>query len=79
MAAGRALRLRVRAQPSTAKNGTYAYDWVAAGVAAGALAVSDLISQHGFTQAHYDLLTGPLASVSGPIHPDDPTANKEQA
>lgn len=27
MAAGRALRLRVRAQPSTAKNGTYAYDW----------------------------------------------------
>jgi hypothetical protein len=27
MAAGRALRLRVRAQPSTAKNNTYAYDW----------------------------------------------------
>lgn len=53
--------------------------WVAAGVAAGALAVSDLISQHGFTQAHYDLLTGPLASVIGPIHPDDTTANKEQA
>ena len=53
--------------------------WDAAGVAAGALAVSDLISQHGFTQAHYDLLTGPLASVIGPIHPDDTTANKEQA
>ncbi len=52
---------------------------VAAGVAAGALAVSDLIGQHGFTQAHYDLLTGPLASVIGPIHPDDTTANKEQA
>ena len=52
---------------------------VAAGVAAGALAVNDLISQHGFTQAHYDLLTGPLASVIGPIHPDDTTANKEQA
>jgi hypothetical protein len=35
---------------------------------ATALSVYDLISQHGFTQEHYDLLTGPLESVIGPLH-----------
>ena len=36
-----------------------------------ALIVRDLIGQHGFTQAHYDLLTGPWRQVIGPVHPDD--------
>ena len=45
--------------------------WCAAQGAAWALAVRDLIDQHGFTQAHYDTLTGPWASVIGPVHPDD--------
>lgn len=39
--------------------------------AAWAAAVRDLIGQHGFTQAHYDLLAGPWAKVIGPIHPND--------
>jgi hypothetical protein len=50
-------------------------DWAAARNAAGdaarALAVRDLIGQHGFTQAHYNLLTEPWATVIGPVHPDD--------
>jgi len=45
--------------------------WFAAGAAAKALAVRNLIGQHGFTQAHYDLLTGPWRQVIGPVHPDD--------
>jgi hypothetical protein len=45
--------------------------WAAAWAAAGALAVRDLIGQHGFTQAHYDLLTEPWRTVIGPIHPED--------
>jgi hypothetical protein len=49
--------------------------WCAAGYAssdaAWALAARDLIGQHGFTQDHYDLLTGPWRSVIGPVHPDD--------
>lgn len=36
-----------------------------------ALVVRDLIGQHGFTQEHYDILTGPWASVIGKVHPDD--------
>jgi hypothetical protein len=43
----------------------------AARYAAWALAICDLIGQHGFTQEHYDLLTGPWRSVIGPVHPDD--------
>jgi hypothetical protein len=39
--------------------------------AAGALVVRDLIGQHGFTQAHYDLLVGPWVAVCGKVHPDD--------
>jgi hypothetical protein len=45
--------------------------WYAAGVAARALVVRDLIGSSGFTQAHYDLLTGPWRKVIGPVHPDD--------
>jgi hypothetical protein len=57
--------------------------WDAAGVAAGVAAwdaawdaarslnVRDLISETGFTKAHYDLLTGPWASVMGKVHPND--------
>ena len=43
----------------------------AAGYAAGALVARDLIGQHGFTVDHYRTLTGPLAKVIGPVHPDD--------
>jgi hypothetical protein len=43
----------------------------AAWAAALALAVRDLIGEHGFTQAHYDTLTGPWRTVIGPVHPDD--------
>ncbi len=39
--------------------------------AAWALVVRDLIGQHGFTQAHYDTLTGPWRTVIGPVHLDD--------
>lgn len=39
--------------------------------AARALVVRDLIGEHGFTQEHYDLLTGPWRQVIGPVHPDD--------
>jgi hypothetical protein len=39
--------------------------------AAWALAVRDLIGQHGFMQAHYNTLTGPWRTVIGPVHPDD--------
>jgi hypothetical protein len=45
--------------------------WDAAWDAAGALVVRDLIGQHGFTQEHYDLLTGPWRTAIGPVHPDD--------
>lgn len=44
--------------------------WDAARDAARALVVHDLIGDR-FTQAHYDLLTRPWASVIGPVHPDD--------
>jgi hypothetical protein len=45
--------------------------WDAARAAARALAVRDLIGQHGFTQEHYDTLTRPWRTVIGPLHPDD--------
>jgi hypothetical protein len=44
---------------------------VAAGSAARGLVVRDLIGQHGFSQADYDLLTQPWATVIGKVHPDD--------
>ena len=43
--------------------------WVAARDAAFALVVRDLISEE-----HYATLTGPWASVIGPVHPDDEQA-----
>jgi hypothetical protein len=44
----------------------------AARYAAWALTVRDLIGTHGFTQDHYNLLTGPWATTIGRVHPDDP-------
>jgi len=38
-----------------------------------ALVVRDLITDDGFTQAHYDLLVGPWSEVIGKVHPDDTT------
>lgn len=43
----------------------------AARAAAWALVVRDLIGEHGFTQEHYDTLTGPWSKVTGKVHPDD--------
>ena len=45
--------------------------WAPAWNAAGALAVRNLVGEANFTQARYDLLTGPWASVIGPVHPED--------
>jgi hypothetical protein len=45
--------------------------WDGTWAAAAALVVRDLIGQHGFTQEHYDTLTGPWRTVIGPVHPDD--------
>lgn len=45
--------------------------WGAAGGAAIALVVRDLIDSSGFSQAHYDTLTGPWRTAIGPVHPDD--------
>lgn len=46
--------------------------WAVAGAAAArALTTRDLISTTGYTQAHYDLLTGPWRQVMGPLHADD--------
>src|SRR5690606_23198759 len=42
-----------------------------AGDAAVALVVRDLIGSSGFTQTHYDALTGPWRRVVGRVHPDD--------
>jgi hypothetical protein len=41
------------------------------------LVIRHVIGQHGFTQEHYDLLTGPWRKVIGPVHPDDKEANDE--
>ena len=45
--------------------------WGAARDAARGAVVRDLIGQYGFTQEHYDTLTGPWRKVIGPVHPDD--------
>ena len=45
--------------------------YYAAWYAASVLVIRDLIGSYGFTQAHYDLLTGPWRKVIGPVHPDD--------
>lgn len=49
----------------------------AAREAAMALVVRDLIGS-GFTQAHYDLLTGPWRKVIGKVHPDDEPVEGEE-
>ena len=46
------------------------------GAAARALVIRHVIGQHGFTQEHYDLLTGPWRKVVGPVHPDDKEADR---
>jgi hypothetical protein len=56
---------------AAARADTWAAARDAARDAAWALSVRDLIGQHGFTQAHYDLLTAPWVKVMGPVHPDD--------
>ncbi len=43
--------------------------------AARGLAIRHLIGQHGYTQEHYDTMTGPWARVMGPVHPDDVVAS----
>lgn len=53
------------------RGAAWAAAWCAAWDAARVLVVRDLIGSHGFTQAHYDTLTGPWRSVIGPVHPDD--------
>jgi hypothetical protein len=40
--------------------------------AALAVIARDLIGKHGFTQNHYDTLTGPWRETIGQLHPDDP-------
>jgi hypothetical protein len=45
--------------------------WDPAWHAAGALAVRNLVGEFNFTQARYNLVTGPWASVIGPVHPED--------
>ncbi len=50
---------------------TWSAAWAATRDATWALTVRDLIGRHGFTQAHYDTLTGPWRKVIGPVHPDD--------
>jgi hypothetical protein len=47
------------------------FGWDAVRKAAVALAVRDLIGQHGFEQHHYDILTYSWATVIGNVHPDD--------
>ena len=80
VAAGAAARNAAwNAARNAARNAAWNAAWVAAGAAAEnaawnaawALSVRDLIGQHGFSQEHYDLLTGPWRSVIGPVHPDD--------
>ena len=36
-----------------------------------ALTTRDLVGQNNYTQAHYELLSGPWQQVMGPLHPED--------
>jgi hypothetical protein len=56
---------------AAARDATWGAAWDAAGAATRALVVRDLIGQRGLTQEHYDVLTGPWATVIGRVHPDD--------
>ena len=55
---------------AAAWDATLAAAWAAARDAARALVVRDQVGDT-FTQAHYDTLTRPWATVIGPVHPDD--------
>ena len=57
---------------AAAWDATLAAAWAAARDAARALVVRDQVGDT-FTQAHYDTLTRPWATVIGPVHPDDAT------
>lgn len=62
-----------------ARDAAWCAAWDAAWCAAVALVVRDLIGTDGpWTQAAYDLLTGPWRQVIGPIHPDDPTLRGDE-
>ena len=77
-AAGAAARAAARAAAwAAAGDAAWAAAGDAARAAAVALVVRHVIGQHGFTQDHYDLLTGPWRKVVGPVHPDDKDANDE--
>jgi hypothetical protein len=72
IAARDAAMTAVRDAARDARYAAWATAGDAAGAAALALAVRDLIGQHGFTRDYYDALTGPWALVVGRVHPDDP-------
>ena len=56
---------------AAARDAAWAAARAAAWAAARALTIRDLIGTNGYTQAHYDLLTGPWRQVMGPLHADD--------
>ena len=60
--------VRISASLTAEQADRLAATWAAAGDAARAAAVGDLIGQHGFEQHHYDTLVGPWESVMGPIN-----------
>ena len=62
VAARSAARAAARA---AARNNSPARSWGSPKDAIVALAVRDLIGQHGFTQEHFDTLVGPWESVMG--------------
>lgn len=79
-AAGAATWLTARAAAriaarNAARNAARVAGWYTAGNAAAdaalALVVRDLIGSSGFSQTHYDSLTGPWRTVIGKVHPDD--------
>ena len=69
-AARDAARAATRAATRAAWDAARAAARDAARVAARALVVRDQVGDT-FTQAHYDTLTRPWATVIGPVHPDD--------
>lgn len=56
---------------ATTENAAPGAAWFVTRAAYQAVAARDLIGQHGFTQEHYDALTGPWRKAVGPVHPDD--------
>lgn len=56
---------------NVARDAGRAVGWDAGMGAVMALNIRDLIGQYGFTQEHYDTLTGPWRRVVGGLHPDD--------